>query len=93
MPVPPRPHPYPYPYPYPYPTPDSQLSIPEYRTFIDFMCDGPARGAADPPDGADPAQCPRPIFGTYDDHDSGGAGPGRGGGGGFGAGLGWEGGC
>ncbi|KAI8466011.1 MAG: hypothetical protein J3K34DRAFT_435005 [Monoraphidium minutum] len=50
-----------------------QLAVPEYRAFWDFMCP-PARlprGAVFPPDGSDPGQCPRPVFGTYDDHDSG----------------------
>ena len=58
----------------------AQLALPEYRAFVDAMCPPPppapsgGRGAAFapfPPDGADPAACRSPIFGTWDDHDSG----------------------
>ncbi|GBF97189.1 hypothetical protein Rsub_10050 [Raphidocelis subcapitata] len=50
---------------------EGQLGMPEYAAFVDFMCDGPGRGGAYPPNGADAAQCPRPIVGTWDDHDFG----------------------
>ncbi|KXZ56257.1 hypothetical protein GPECTOR_1g224 [Gonium pectorale] len=48
----------------------------DYRAFLDYMCPpGPGGlGAAlgrFPPIGTDPAVCPRPIFGVYDDHDFG----------------------
>jgi alkaline phosphatase D len=48
-----------------------QLSVPEYQSFLGFMCPNYQQWGVYPPAGADPAQCPRPVFGTYDDHDSG----------------------
>lgn len=48
-----------------------QLGIREYRQFLAFMCPGYAASGVFPPLGTDPAMCPRPIFGIYDDHDSG----------------------
>ncbi|EFJ47581.1 hypothetical protein VOLCADRAFT_91850 [Volvox carteri f. nagariensis] len=57
---------------------------PDYRAFLDFMCP-PTHGSVGaattstigaepgrfPPTGTDPAVCPRPIMGVYDDHDYG----------------------
>jgi hypothetical protein len=48
-----------------------QLGIREYQQFLSFMCPGYQKTGVFPPLGTDPAMCPRPIFGTYDDHDSG----------------------
>ncbi|WIA30967.1 hypothetical protein OEZ86_001015 [Tetradesmus obliquus] len=48
-----------------------QLSIPEYQAFLAFMCPGYQASGLFPPLGSDPSMCPRPIFGTYDDHDFG----------------------
>jgi hypothetical protein len=50
---------------------DLQLGIREYQQFLSFMCPGYQSSGVFPPLGTDPAMCPRPIFGTYDDHDSG----------------------
>lgn len=49
----------------------SQLGIQEYKQFLAFMCPGYQNSGVFPPLGTDPSMCPRPIFGTYDDHDSG----------------------
>eukprot|EP00879_Flechtneria_rotunda_P012305 GHRR01012852.1.p1 GENE.GHRR01012852.1~~GHRR01012852.1.p1 ORF type:complete len:325 (+),score=82.73 GHRR01012852.1:519-1493(+) len=48
-----------------------QLSVQEYRTFLSYMCPGHQNTGVFPPIGIDPVMCPRPIFGVYDDHDSG----------------------
>jgi hypothetical protein len=48
-----------------------QLGIREYKQFLSFMCPGYQKTGVFPPWGTDPAMCPRPIFGMYDDHDSG----------------------
>lgn len=48
-----------------------QLGIREYQQFLSFMCPGYQKTGMFPPLGTNPAMCPRPIFGTYDDHDSG----------------------
>eukprot|EP00775_Hariotina_reticulata_P009939 gene9939-10094_t len=48
-----------------------QLSVPEYQAFLGFMCPNFPQWGVYPPAGSDPVKCPRPIFGTYDDHDSG----------------------
>eukprot|EP00877_Chromochloris_zofingiensis_P012778 jgi/Chrzof1/7754/Cz02g35160.t1 len=48
-----------------------QLSIPQYLAFLDYMCPNHQSKGAFPPIGSDPGFCPRPIFGVYDDHDSG----------------------
>eukprot|EP00892_Ulva_mutabilis_P008009 jgi/Ulvmu1/5580/UM023_0117.1 len=43
-----------------------------YAQFLEFMCPmHTSRTAAFPPQGSDRTICPRPIFGVYDDHDSG----------------------
>ena len=47
------------------------LRNPEYNEFLDYMCPA-ARGLGiTPPPGTDSALCPRPILGTWDDHDFG----------------------
>ena len=33
------------------------------------MCPSHLRTGSYPPPGADPAVCPKPIYGVYDDHD------------------------
>lgn len=48
-----------------------QLGIREYQQFLSFMCPGYQQTGVFPPLGTNPGMCPRPIFGTYDDHDSG----------------------
>eukprot|EP00903_Cladosiphon_okamuranus_P013391 g12479.t1 len=49
----------------------TMIRNPEYNQFLDFMCPA-ARGLAmTPPPGTDSAICPRPILGTWDDHDFG----------------------
>ena len=35
------------------------------------MCPGGTLRPQQPPPGSDPSVCPRPVLGTYDDHDSG----------------------
>ncbi|KAL3684029.1 hypothetical protein R1sor_002051 [Riccia sorocarpa] len=47
----------------------AQLSNPDYAQFLSFMCPGHRAKGLHPPTGTDPSVCPRPIFGTYDDHD------------------------
>ncbi|MEW5306897.1 MAG: hypothetical protein WDW36_009334 [Sanguina aurantia] len=48
-----------------------QLSLPEYMAFLEYSCPGARAAGHFPPTGSDPAMCPRPILGTYDDHDFG----------------------
>ena len=48
------------------------MSLPNYRSFLEFMCPGSTTSAAQfPAPGSDPTFCPRAVLGTYDDHDSG----------------------
>ena len=47
------------------------LSSPGYRSFLEYMCPGNAKLGVFPPPGTDPEVCPRPILGTWDDHDYG----------------------
>ncbi|BFI29582.1 hypothetical protein AXG93_3242s1330 [Marchantia polymorpha subsp. ruderalis] len=47
----------------------AQLSNPDYAQFLAYMCPGHRAKGLHPPTGTDPTICPRPIFGTYDDHD------------------------
>ncbi|CAM9750791.1 unnamed protein product, partial [Phaeothamnion confervicola] len=49
----------------------TQLRNPEYNQFLDYMCPNARPAGLFPPPGADPLLCPRPILGTYDDHDYG----------------------
>ena len=39
--------------------------------FLEFMCPGALAEGYFPPPGNDRSVCPRPILGTYDDHDFG----------------------
>ncbi|XP_024529117.1 uncharacterized protein LOC9650319 isoform X2 [Selaginella moellendorffii] len=48
-----------------------QLANPDYAQFLAFMCPGHREKGLFPPPGADPAVCPKRIFGTYSDHDYG----------------------
>lgn len=48
-----------------------QLESPGYKAFLEYMCPDHARKGVFPPYGTDPAYCPRPILGIYDDHDFG----------------------
>ncbi|GAX80017.1 hypothetical protein CEUSTIGMA_g7456.t1 [Chlamydomonas eustigma] len=49
----------------------SQVNLPEYQSFLQYMCPGSNTSAQVPVPGSDPDYCPRPVLGTYDDHDSG----------------------
>eukprot|EP00955_Chlamydomonas_euryale_P045434 353152-Chlamydomonas_euryale.AAC.1 len=49
----------------------AQVRLPGYRAFLEYMCPGSAARPHWPPAGSDPAACPRPVLGTYDDHDFG----------------------
>jgi alkaline phosphatase D len=42
-----------------------------YRAFVEYMCPGAEARGEFPPAGGDRRACPRPILGTYDDHDFG----------------------
>ncbi|CAN0409767.1 unnamed protein product, partial [Discosporangium mesarthrocarpum] len=44
---------------------------PEYNEFLDYMCPKARAAGLIPPPGMDPDLCPRPIMGTWDDHDYG----------------------
>ena len=48
-----------------------QVMLPDYQLFLDYMCPGHSLAAATPPQGSDPAHCPRLVLGVYDDHDYG----------------------
>lgn len=48
-----------------------QLHLDSYRAFMEHMCPGTALAGQVPPPGTDPAACPKPIMGIYDDHDFG----------------------
>ncbi len=48
-----------------------QINLPEYRSFLEYMCPGSTTLPQVPAAGSDPSACPRPVLGTYDDHDSG----------------------
>lgn len=42
-----------------------------YAAFLEYMCPGSLALGLFPPPGRDATICPRPILGTYDDHDYG----------------------
>lgn len=44
---------------------------PEYNEFLDYMCPAARTLGVFPPPGTDGELCPRPILGTWDDHDFG----------------------
>ena len=49
----------------------TMIRNPEYNQFLDYMCPAARGFAMTPPPGTDSAICPRPILGTWDDHDYG----------------------
>lgn len=49
----------------------AQLHLDGYQAFMEHMCPGTALAGQVPPPGTDPAACPKPIMGVYDDHDFG----------------------
>ena len=51
--------------------PKAYLRNPDYTAFLEHMCPGALARGLWPPPGTDPGHCPRPILGTYDDHDFG----------------------
>ncbi|CAM9775545.1 unnamed protein product [Ascophyllum nodosum] len=44
---------------------------PEYNVFLDYMCPAARAVGVFPPPGTNSDLCPRPILGTWDDHDFG----------------------
>jgi len=42
-----------------------------YTQLLEYLCPGHTAANQFPPAGRDPSVCPRPILGTYDDHDYG----------------------
>eukprot|EP00611_Tribonema_gayanum_P005967 TRINITY_DN151_c0_g1_i3.p1 TRINITY_DN151_c0_g1~~TRINITY_DN151_c0_g1_i3.p1 ORF type:complete len:494 (+),score=147.18 TRINITY_DN151_c0_g1_i3:660-2141(+) len=49
----------------------TMLQNTEYKTFLDYMCPGAAAQGRYPPPGTNLEVCPRPVIGTWDDHDFG----------------------
>ncbi|CAM9699898.1 unnamed protein product [Chrysoparadoxa australica] len=49
----------------------TQLGNPDYSQFLEYMCPGTKATGLLPPPGGDPDLCPKPVIGTYDDHDYG----------------------
>ncbi len=50
--------------------PALQVNLPSYQRLLQYLCPGHQPGAA-PPQGSDPAACPKFLLGVYDDHDFG----------------------
>eukprot|EP00803_Ostreobium_quekettii_P006415 evm.model.scf_1038.4 EVM.evm.TU.scf_1038.4 scf_1038:28489-36391(-) len=48
-----------------------QLLSRGYHSFLHYMCPSFLQAGVFPPTGTDPQVCPKPIIGTYDDHDYG----------------------
>ncbi|GMH45772.1 hypothetical protein BSKO_13735 [Bryopsis sp. KO-2023] len=48
-----------------------QVEEPGYLKFLNYMCPDFRSKGVFPPYGTDPEYCPKPILGTWDDHDSG----------------------
>jgi hypothetical protein len=47
----------------------AQLTHVDYAHMLEYMCPGYLAAGRFPPDGSDSHVCPRPVLGTYDDHD------------------------